>query len=612
MIIHSTQLKKPIAFPFVAPQDLTTERILSEFQRVIQSNREFRLNDTVDVNVIHVSLPSGGKGGKRTSLNLEKHLEKKRSVIRIQNNDELCMARALVVAKAKLDTNPQYKSIVDHRRPMQTRLAQELHTNAGVPSGPCGIEEAKKFQMYLAEYQINIVSKEYDNKIIYAGPDKDQKIYLYLHNNHYDVITKMPGFFARSYYCHTCKKAYHHYENHVCPDACKCCGFRPACPEGSSLECNDCHRSFKSQQCYNRHKERRGEVRSVCESLFKCKDCKKVVRRCYAAPEKHQCGVKRCSICGENVQTEGHRCFIQPETKKKKDRFEEEDDFLDGECREDDEEILTDLLFFDFECRQENGTHEPNLCIVQNEAGDEWIFKGDTTQKDFCEWLFTPEHAGCTVMAHNFQGYDSYFILQYLREQGVRYDVIMRGAKTLSLKVPMFKIQFIDSLNFIPMKLANFPKTFGMEELAKGDFPHLFNTEEHENYIGPIPPTPYYSPNGMSPKDREAFLTWHQDMRDRNYIFNFQEEIVRYCRSDVCILRRCCMEFRELFHEITDIDPFTTLTIAAACHKVYRTNYLPKDTIAVIPPMGYAPETKQSLIAHKWLSCLSEKNDVYI
>ena len=43
--------------------------------------------------------------------------------------------------------------------------------------------------------------------------------------------------------------------------------------------------------------------------------------------------------------------------------------------------LKTDLLLFDFECRQENGTHEPNLCIVHNEAGNEWIF----------EWLFTDE-----------------------------------------------------------------------------------------------------------------------------------------------------------------------------------------------------------------------------
>ena len=41
------------------------------------------------------------------------------------------------------------------------------------------------------------------------------------------------------------------------------------------------------------------------------------------------------------------------------------------------------------------------------------------------------------------------------------------------------------------MKLVNFPKTFGIEELAKGYFPHLFNKKENENYVGPIPPTPY-------------------------------------------------------------------------------------------------------------------------
>ena len=141
---------------------------------------------------------------------------------------------------------------------------------------------------------------------------------------------------------------------------------------------------------------------------------------------------------------------------------EESDGVFDTECREDNhedddepiEETLTELLFFNLECRQENGTHEPNLCIVQNEAGDEWVFYGDTTEEDFCEWLFTHEHIGCTVMAHNFQGYDSYFILQYLRNQGVKYDVIMRGGKPLSLKVPMFDIKFIDSLNFIPMRLG--------------------------------------------------------------------------------------------------------------------------------------------------------------
>ena len=53
---------------------------------------------------------------------------------------------------------------------------------------------------------------------------------------------------------------------------------------------------------------------------------------------------------------------------------------------------------FYFECRQENGNHEPNLCIIQNEADKERIFQGDNTRDEFCEWLFRTQHANCTVM----------------------------------------------------------------------------------------------------------------------------------------------------------------------------------------------------------------------
>ena len=136
-VLHSNQLDKPIHFPFMPTERLTTENILAKFEQVIRSNQEFRLNDTVEINVIHVSMPIGGKRSKRSEVNLGKHLEKKRSIVRIRNDGDLSMERALVVAKAKLDNDPQYKSIVDHRRPMQARLAQELHQNAG---GPCGIE----------------------------------------------------------------------------------------------------------------------------------------------------------------------------------------------------------------------------------------------------------------------------------------------------------------------------------------------------------------------------------------------------------------------------------------------------------------------------------------
>ena len=67
------------------------------------------------------------------------------------------------------------------------------------------------------------------------------------------------------------------------------------------------------------------------------------------------------------------------------------------------------------------------------------------------------------------------------------------------------------------------------------------------------------------------------------------------------------MKFRKMFYNFTGIDPFTTLTIASACHLVYRTNYLPKDTIAIIPPLGYCPKNKQSLFAKKGFCTLPKR-----
>jgi hypothetical protein len=238
-------------------------------------------------------------------------------------------------------------------------------------------------------------------------------------------------------------------------------------------------------------------------------------------------------------------------------------------------------MFFDFECIQDEGVHTPNLCVVQNESGDETVFSGPDTKNEFCEWLFQPQHAKTTFIAHNLQAYDGYFILQYLYNQG-----ITRGAIILSLTVSELNIKFIDSLCFIPMKLADFPKTFGLTELEKGYFPHFFNRAENQDYVGPMPDFKYYDPNGMSPDDREKLFAWYKEMVEHQYEFDLPAEILRYCQSDVDILRRCCLEFRELFRQITDVDPFAScLTIASACNLVFRKTFLEKDTIAIIPPL---------------------------
>lgn len=60
------------------------------------------------------------------------------------------------------------------------------------------------------------------------------------------------------------------------------------------------------------------------------------------------------------------------------------------------------------------------------------------------------------------------------------------------LEIPSIRLKIIDSHNFISAPLATFPKTFGLNELKKGYFPHYFNTKENKNYIGPLPDKKYY------------------------------------------------------------------------------------------------------------------------
>ena len=591
-VLRSDQLDIPISIPFIPLAQLTTERVFSQIERVIQSNRDFRLNDTVTVDIIRVEEPQGG-GRKRTTLNIREYLKEKGSVITVNNNDSLCLARALVVAVARIENDPKYHQIRNSKGHIQLQRALDLHRAANVPLGPCGLDEVDLFQKYLTDYEITILSGDHDDSIIYPPePGDKQPIYLYLHDKHFDVITKMPGFLSTSYFCHQCRKTYCKTTDHLCEAMCKSCRSFD-CVLEEWIECNECNRKFKSRACYAHHKEPLPGSRSVCQTIRKCEKCGKVtdVRK---MKNGHICG-KKCKTCGIILKEEDdeHKCYIQ-------------------KLEQPEESQYNHLLFFDFEATQEHGIHHPNLCVVHNEEGEVGLFKGKDTVKQFCEWLLTKEHQDCIVVAHNFQGYDGYFIMKYLIQNAIKYEFILRGAKVLSMTIPMFNIKFIDSLNFIPMSLAKFPKTFGQDELCKGYFPHLFNKDENWNYVGPIPCQNDYNVNFMKPEERKAFIAWHKEQVESNYLFDFQKEIVKYCRSDVDIMRKCCLLFREMLRDETHIDSFgKSLTIASYCHEVYRTNFLKEDTIAVFSHERQL-KTKQSNMAVKWLSYVMEKEDIHI
>ena len=597
-VLRSDQLQTPISIPFLPVEKLTTEKVLSHIEKVIQSNEDFRLNHTVTVDIIHVETPQGSGRSKRTTLNIREYLKKKKSVISINNKDDFCLARALAVGIARIEKDPRYAQIIDSRNHIQLERALDLHQAANVPLRPCGLNEVKLFQQHLTNYQIIVVSGDHNNSIIYPpeppGTDEKPIISLYYHNNHFDVITSLPGFLNKSYFCHRCHKSYNCTTDHMCPTMCRSCRGFGCIYEGDGIVCNECDRLFKNQSCYDHHKEpMNGGGRSVCEVIRKCEKCGKAMDVRHIKDGGHICG-KKCPTCGviESKDTD-HLCYIQP-------------------MEEEEEKSYNHLLFFDFEATQEHGIHHPNLCVVYDEKKEVALFQGEDTVKEFCQWLLTPQHKGCIVIAHNFQGYDSYFIIKFLNENAIHYEIIYRGAKCLSMTIPMLNIKFIDSLNFIPMGLAKFPKTFGKDELCKGYFPHLFNKDVNQNYVGPIPCQDDYGVNFMKPAEREAFIAWHQEQVENNYVFDFRKEIIKYCRSDVDILAKCCVSYSKMFRKETNIDPFDkALTIASYCHQVYRTNFLEKDTIAIF---SHARQLKanQSNTAVKWLSYISEKEGICI
>ncbi|CAH3156131.1 unnamed protein product [Pocillopora meandrina] len=96
------------------------------------------------------------------------------------NNDELCCARAILVAKAIADEDPQLKLGKDSHCPLQKKLVQTLH------------EEAR---IILNEYQFVVVSAEHGHAIVHKGPQSNKQIVLLMHDGNFDVITKLPGFF---------------------------------------------------------------------------------------------------------------------------------------------------------------------------------------------------------------------------------------------------------------------------------------------------------------------------------------------------------------------------------------------------------------------------------
>ena len=624
---------------------------LQQLARQLNSSQSFSAGDDFELDVTTIRMPrEGGKPKKYDPVKAAVRHIHKRSRITIKNpHDDMCSARALVTMKAWADEKGGMFPEVSYdnlRRgyPAQTRLARELLVTAGVPEGPCGLPELQKFQEVLQDYQIKVVRVGRPHMIIFAGPSKPRKLLLLLEDGHYDGCTSYASWFNRSQYCHECDTGFNtnNYAEHPCQErrcsSCEsfdCANYNALRTNQTELQtrpipshrCEDCHRSFYGPDCFLRHLNQIEKV-SICMRRRKCKDCCKTYELKYTKNGKvkgrrHKCGYAECKHCDKWCLLKEHQCYIQrlddqcddAKTKRvdanavgTRAVIEEEEGRYDGKVTVEREPPL--LVYADFEAiTDRDGVQKAILIAYESSETDECIthYGEDCTERlleDLEELAVDTDGDDRQVITlfHNLKGYDGMFLLQHMYDRHREVvNLVTVGVKVLSFTSD--RLTFKDSLCFLPCPLATFPTTFGIRELTKGYFPHLFNLEENQEYEGPLPDISYYDPEGMSAKKKAEFERWHAEKRAEGYIFNLRKDMESYCVSDVKLLKAGCEKFVEEFDKEASFNPLVKcITIASACNRYWRKVHLEPDCVALQPVDGWSGmRSNQSQKALHWL-----------
>ncbi|XP_055353765.1 uncharacterized protein LOC129599526 [Paramacrobiotus metropolitanus] len=583
-------------------------RDLTEMVMKINSGGLFCIDDSLRLVIQRTVIPAGGARVRKHIHSTHDRKRFARSIVQVDVGYNLCLPACLVLGRFYHDPAKNirnWKQLTDKREKKLQELAAKLVEEAGLTVGTkFSLNDIERFQTTaLKEFQIKVVGAEQGNIIIARCPERQGKletIYLLYENGHFDLITSPSGFHRRGYYCELCDKAYVQKEKHRCQGKCtKCYRPREVCvepEETSRILCTDCNREFNNNKCYDLHKKARKNGRPYCTELFICPNCGVFVSLLNRKFKKHECGEMFCHPCQEWVDQATHKCYLKPLEPR-----------VHGSS--------SNYIFFDYETYLDaEGIHRPCYVVAQYTSGEEFRFPPDNVpmggydvQKEFGQWVYSEQHRGYTLIAHNFRGYDGHFLLSYLLENNLKgVEVIRRGSQLLDLRYPALEIKARDTLNFVMTKLSNFPKAVGLTECeSKGDFPHRFNKPENWDKVLPFPDVDEYMVDGLKRADRRKFEQWHAEEKQKKGVFNFRAEMSDYCSRDVTILRKCALQFRENFINMTNVDPFQNVTIASACQTYYKTKLLKAKEIAVISANGYQPNRKTSAEATQWLEWIS-------
>ena len=612
--ISNEIMENPIFIKPIKLESFKIEKIFDEFYKYVQSFREFLTKKSFDFSIFVTKYISGGSNKFKAPCLIENLNKNKKSVIEVKNKDNSCAFRALFIAKYYQDNKnnldkKQWKIIRYNYYNIQYKEGLKLAEKFGLDfNKPVGPKEWQIIQNGLQDYQIRIINSNINlraNQFIFVGPKKPKFIYIQYLNKHYNAITNIQGFMGYNYFCEKCFKGFSNYLYHRCRDKCQLCfAYCEKVPE-NKVKCHTCLVTYNNNVCYNEHKK------IICRNSSVCKNCDKIIYK----GKIHECVDEVfCHRCKTLDKNQPHSCYIQ---KLEQNKINQED------------KVNKIIVAFDIESIIKEGEHIPNLliykticdkciagsdCELGHNTDSNILFGLDCIEK-FIDYLFIKlpviaekNRALIYVFAHNFRGYDGQFLLREIWSRKFNNPkIIMRGRKIL--KIEIGNVRLLDSLNFFLQPLEKLPRALGLDaELVKGLFPFHFNKEENYNYIGEIPHKSMFGYDFMSKNKQKKFDEWHESFLESKLLWNFKDELIKYCKNDVEILLKCVMKFRNEFIKITGIDPITRcFTLASVGLEVFRTKFLQNNQLAKSPNNNYSDSfSKNSIKGNSWLDYLKK------
>jgi hypothetical protein len=117
----------------------------------------------------------------------------------------------------------------------------------------------------------------------------------------------------------------------------------------------------------------------------------------------------------------------------------------------------------------------------------------------------------------------------------------------------------------------------------------------------------------MSEEKHRTFFAWYQQNQTMNFFL--PSELREYCRNDTEILLKALLSFRRIFLiEVTNgADPLPiSPTLASLCMNIFKSMFMNKDQIALVPERGYERSDRASVLAIKYLEFRALRDNIQI